>query len=126
VIDLATKNRIGVVIVDVPSKFSRDLRPLFYRAVYEGRELEVSNYAVDSSFDLKSVLPVIEQKNVFVLYRSSLFDASDTFEYMGFKVPYSLDGNHISTLGSISAYKNFKNEDTFIELIQFMSSSVNR
>ena len=68
-------------------------------------------YASDANYYLKGVSE--KYPNVYFIDRSHLYRGSNTFEKDGFIIPYSLDGGHISMLGSKKSAEYFMNHSDF-------------
>lgn len=56
----------------------------------------------------------------FFIPKSELFDSNGLFDKQNYLVPYSLDGMHISLIGSLEAYRHFKENAGYIQLKKYM------
>lgn len=118
---LAKANKLGipVVIMASPYAFNKNIGNEYKRAIWLNREFSITNYA-NNDFDAltaKSNTAVKEiaskYTNVFFIDRKSLYSDKHLSDD-GF--PYSLDGGHISILGSEASAKYFEKSKAFQDL----------
>ncbi|MBU3938886.1 acyltransferase [bacterium] len=124
VVDEASKQGINVFVMATPTSYIRDPIPLFIRSVYEDepfilnkyeRSYKSNNYVNDFLSKKLKTYP-----NVYFIDRKMMFENTSTFEYKGSSVPYSLDGNHMSLIGSIHAADYFSTTAEYITIIENM------
>ncbi|WP_262478945.1 SGNH hydrolase domain-containing protein [Acinetobacter schindleri] len=115
----AAKLGIPVIIMASPYAFNKNIGNEYKRAIWLNREFSITNYA-NNDFDAltaKSNTAVKEMAskytNVFFIDRKSLYSDKHLSDD-GF--PYSLDGGHISILGSEASAKYFEKSKDFQDL----------
>jgi peptidoglycan/LPS O-acetylase OafA/YrhL len=59
-------------------------------------------------------------KNVFFIEPDELFNENSLFNYKGKMVPYSLDGGHLSLIGSKAAFSKFNQSNSYYNLLKFI------
>jgi len=108
----AQKNGINVFIMPTPLAYKQNPLSKFYRQVYRGEETNIVSYISKYEHNNKfnDILFDISEKyqKVYFIKRNSLFNGNGLFDYKGINVPYSLDGDHISLLGSLFTVKTFE------------------
>lgn len=112
VIDAATKNGVNVFIMAAPRRYSKNPLKSYFYSVYLDVPFVMSSYDLDSdlyTFQANAYLRKLatNYKNVTFIERDAIFSDSDTFNYKSHKIPFTLDGGHISMLGSINSAKIF-------------------
>jgi peptidoglycan/LPS O-acetylase OafA/YrhL len=110
VVKTAANMNIKVFIMAAPTRFSNIPLDSFRYHLYGLDYFAQKNILTDKlqqSAHLILASLAAQHKNVYFIDRSLLFESNDHFNIDGYSVPYSLDGSHISILGSIHSGKHF-------------------
>lgn len=112
-----------IIIMDEPYFFDLDIGNMYKRNVYLHQEFDIKKYLKNSRKQdqlmvSEKIRTMIQNKDhVLFINRKDLFDKS----YMTKdRVPYSLEGIHLSTHGSIASAEYFQNQNKFTELQKFL------
>ena len=123
IINLAKGKKI--IIMAEPYQFNADVGELYKRSVWKKERFDISPYMDALSLagmkNADDILDKLSQtySNILYLTRDDLFDKS---QYANRDVPYSLDGGHISVLGSVEAEKFFSSHAGRNKLEAFLSN----
>jgi peptidoglycan/LPS O-acetylase OafA/YrhL len=104
VIDKAAKLGANVFIMTAPYRYRKNPLPSFYKSIYFDIPLYINSKQVsdkgmsEANLRLKNISS--KYGNVTFIDRTMLYTNKNTFIVDGINVPYSLDGGHISVLGS--------------------------
>ncbi|MCS3430531.1 acyltransferase family protein [Klebsiella sp. BIGb0407] len=115
----ANKLNIPVIIMASPYSFSRNIGNLYKNSIWNSKTFNISNYINDdydsSRKQSNSLVEIISKKykNVIFLNENELY-SNDHLTERGY--PYSIDGDHLSILGSKSSAKYFEKTTKFKEL----------
>jgi peptidoglycan/LPS O-acetylase OafA/YrhL len=126
-IDYSLANGLKVFIMPSPTIYDTNVLKRFIDAHSFGQSFQINSMpkskdeiAIEANVFLANY--AAKKQGVFFLKKSSLFDVSDMFvRESGIKVPYSLDGGHISLEGSIEASKVFIKSEEYQSLIKQMT-----
>ena len=112
VIRKAQDNGINVFIMPTPLAYKKNPLSKFYRQLYKSHKINIESDILEDDLNNKAndILFNYAQKyqNVYFIKRSCLFNKDGLFGYQGVKIPYSLDGKHISLIGSLFSEKTFE------------------
>ncbi|WP_201529911.1 acyltransferase family protein [Psychrobacter frigidicola] len=112
-IDKAAKLDLNIFIMAAPYQYQKNPIQDFYRSIYFNLPFNID--AFDGSDTLvneaNTRLDNLSRnyRNVYYIDRKMLYEESNTFEVDGINVPYTLDGGHISVIGSKHSAKHFMN-----------------
>lgn len=115
----ATKLNIPIIIMAAPYSFNINIGNAYKRAIWLNRKLNLSDYANDeydsSRVKANEAVKAISNKypNTLFIDEDALYSSSHLTEEGS---PYSLDGGHMSLLGSKSSANHFKKSQKFLEL----------
>ena len=124
VIDKSAKMGVNVIIVAAPHRYNKNPLQGFYRSLYLGSPFDISTFDDDvltTEANLRLNKFSKEYTNVYFIDRAMLYTKQKTFDLYGLAVPYSLDGVHISMLGSKYAAKHFLNQDNYNEVMNYIN-----
>ncbi|MEQ6276907.1 acyltransferase family protein [Kluyvera huaxiensis] len=121
---LKTAQKTGkkIIIMDEPYQFDVNIGEMYKKSVWDEHQFDISKYITNSKNERQAEVSTVlrnlsaDNKNTVFLPREDLFDASQV-NTQG--VPYSLDGEHISVVGSLSAAEHFINTQRYTELNHF-------
>lgn len=121
----ASKHHINIFVMATPPAYIRNPIPLYQKnmlsqqpfdlKIYE-RKYKSNNYVNDL---LKKKLE--KYPNVYFIDREMIFAKTNTFRYKGLNVPYSLDGGHMSLIGSEYAAKFFIKNSHSMKILEKLS-----
>lgn len=116
----ANKLNIPIIVMASPYSFNRNISNDYKRAVWLGDKFNLEKYSIGNKYDLNTVkaneavkLMTDKYSNTLFLNRADLYSENHLNEE-GY--PYSLDGSHISIVGSKSSAKYFENSLMYSEL----------
>jgi hypothetical protein len=106
---------VKVYIMASPTQYDVNVYNRFMRSQWHGSKFNIEKYSTHADAAAKkmhSIFTSLDIKGVVTFIpRNEIFDTSDTYTIDGIKVPYSLDGGHISREGALKAADQFiKNE----------------
>lgn len=117
VIKQAAKMKINVFIMAAPYKYTQNPLNFFYRSVYFKHPFEINEILSNDVLMTKANVSLKEFSNNYTnahfINRELLYNKENTFEINNLTLPYSLDGAHISILGSKYSAKHFMNKDEY-------------
>lgn len=121
VVEKAANLGINVFIIAAPHRYSKNPLIDFYRSLYFNREYFIS-IPDDADKKVRFANAQLNDfskrfENVYFFERELLFNDSDTFSVNGVNVPYSLDGGHLSVLGSKQAAKKFMGDQRYDKIM---------
>lgn len=115
----ANKLNIPVIIMAAPYSFDKNIGNLYKKSIWLDQEFSLSNYINDEyDFSRKNANQAI--KKISNKYSNTLFIddvdlySKDHLTKEGYA--YSIDGNHISVIGSKGSAQFFENSEKFLEL----------
>lgn len=115
----ANKLNIPVIIMAAPYSFDRNIGNLYKKSIWLDQEFSLSNYINDEyDFSRKNANQAI--KKISNKYSNTLFIddvdlySKDHLTKEGYA--YSIDGNHISVIGSKDSAQFFEKSQKFLEL----------
>ncbi|MFH4454441.1 acyltransferase family protein [Vibrio alginolyticus] len=122
VVDIADKNDVRLLVMPTPPRYKRGVNPISYwsRLLLVGEdESKVSRLLIPSKANdlLEGMLTNTKAK---FLQQRDIYSPDGMFELNGMKVPYTLEGYHISLLGSSNAYKHFSSMNSYSEMVEFL------
>lgn len=112
-----------IIIMDEPYQFEANIGELYKKSIWDRRQFDITKYLVNGKNakqkEVDTILTALTagNKNTIFLSRSMLFSETQT---NGSGVPYSLDGEHISVIGSLSAAEYFIKGNNFHRLVNFL------
>lgn len=112
-----------VIIMDEPHTFDVNIGELYKKSVWDKHKFEMNKYLINSKNAKQKKVDAIltsftvGQDNTIFLTRDMLFNKTQTNEH---GVPYSLDGEHISVIGSLSAAEYFIKGANYHRLVNFL------
>ncbi len=112
-----------VYLLPSPVNYDMDLVKKFQMLLFNGLPFDASRFTKtkdSNSLKVHQQLLQLASKysDVHFIERSHLYNTSDQFIIEGIEVPYSLDGSHISLLGSKALLENFSKSDSSQQLLQ--------
>lgn len=114
-----SKLDVPVIIMAAPYSFNKNIGNLYKRDAWLNKSFDLSKY-MDNEHDKasyqanKKIFQLSKKyKNLIFIDRQSLYSNSNETEA---GIPYSLDGGHISILGSKASAKYFQETDTYRDL----------
>lgn len=123
VINMASESGINVFIMAAPYAYKSNPLNAFYKSIYFNTPLDMSELRGDDGITneanayLKSISK--KYKNVHFIDRELLYDSSHTFEFDGMTIPYYLDGEHLSLLGSKNSAKHFMQHPDYNKIMHY-------
>lgn len=122
VIKQAAKMKINVFIIAAPHSYTQNPLNFFYRSVYFKHPFDINKIISNDVFMAKANLYLKEfssnYTNIHFISRELLYNKENTFEINNLTFPYSLDGGHISILGSKYSAKHFMNKDEYSAIMK--------
>lgn len=115
----ATKLNIPIIIMAAPYSFNINIGDLYKRSAWINQKFNLSDY-IDDEYDSSRVKANQAIKEISSKYPNTFFIedidlySKDHLTEDGF--PYSLDGGHMSLLGSKSSANHFEKSQKFLEL----------
>jgi peptidoglycan/LPS O-acetylase OafA/YrhL len=128
VVDYASELGLNVIIMASPMSFGFDVTKRFKTAIFNG-DLNLDMPPIiensdDTAIEANRLFNELSQKrnNVLFISRDDLFDPSNMYTKNGIKLPYSLDGSHISLEGSLKSALYFSQTETHEKIMKFIST----
>lgn len=131
-IKMATKKKLNVIIMPSPTIYNVNITRHIDAALFS----PIFSSSGISSISKSSEVDVIVRKlnknlemyaktkpNVYYIKREDLFSDRDTFLYQGVYLPYSLDGRHISLLGSLNILPHFMHSKKYVKIKALLTQS---
>ncbi|WP_038343578.1 acyltransferase family protein [Acinetobacter sp. A47] len=121
---IAEQHHKKVIVMSEPYAFNKNISLLFKRALWLDRDFNLNNYLdnikarqqVQATAIINDI--VYKHKNTLLLTRSDLF----TPDHMANRnTPYSLDGRHLSIIGSLESARYFEHQPKYQHLRQFVA-----
>ncbi|KAA1154914.1 acyltransferase [Pseudoalteromonas sp. FUC4] len=113
----AQKKGINIFLMPTPLAYDKNPISKFYRQVYRNEKINIKSDASDyeNNNKINDTLSEVAGKydNVFFFKRHCAFNENGLFSYKGHNVPYTLDGGHMSLLGSLSAADKFEKSSCY-------------
>ena len=112
-----------IIIMDEPYQFEVNIGESYKKSVWDRRQFEITKYLVNGKNakqkEVDTILAALAagHENTLLLSRNMLFSETQTNES---GVPYSLDGEHISVIGSLSAAEYFIRGNNYHRLVNFL------
>lgn len=112
-----------IIIMDEPYTFDVNIGELYKKAVWDNHKFEITKYLINNKNAKQRVVDTIlanlaaGHDNTLFLTRDMLFNKIQINEQ---GVPYSLDGEHISVIGSLSAAEYFIKGAGYHRLVNFL------
>lgn len=117
VIETAALAGINVFIMASPYRYVKSPLVANYRSQYFNYPLNLEKIAGDDELMIAahSRLQALSAKyqNVNFIGREQIFNINNTFELQGVRIPYHLDAEHISLIGSKNAARYFMQHDEY-------------
>ncbi|MGI2040119.1 acyltransferase family protein [Shewanella frigidimarina] len=117
VIDRAANLGINVFVIAGPYRFSKNPLSKFYRSVYFNQNFDISsiegNDELMTTANMRLKTLSEKYKNVHFWGRDILYERKNVFSIGALTVPYSLDGGHISLIGSKYSAKYFMQDSGY-------------
>jgi peptidoglycan/LPS O-acetylase OafA/YrhL len=114
---------VNVFIMAGPYRYKKNPLQNFYRSIYFDYSLDID--AIGGYDKLMTIVNIRLQslsekyEVVHFINRSLLYKESNTFEQSGVTIPYSLDGGHISILGSKKSANYFMEQDEYGSIMKY-------
>lgn len=122
----ATKLNIPIVIMASPYSFDINIGKLYKRSVWLNQKLNLSSY-IDNEYDSSRAKANQAIKEISSKYPNTLFiediDLYSKNHLTKEGYPYSIDGKHISVVGSRDSAQFFENSEKFLELKYTINSN---
>lgn len=124
---IAQEHHKKVIVMSEPYAFDKNISLLFKRAIWLNQDLNLKNYMNNpNALAQKRATQIIDHivkkyPNTLLLTQQDLFQSNQLTTN---RIPYSLDGRHISIEGSIASAKYFEKQPKFKDLKDFISSSI--
>ena len=122
VVDRASNMGINVFIMPAPYNFSKNPLIDFYKSLYFNHDFDIKKVGDD---DYKVIIANSElndlskkYENVYFIDRNLIYNESNTFKVNDIDVPYSLDGGHISIIGSKYSAQHFMNNEHYFNTMK--------
>jgi hypothetical protein len=128
VVDYASELGLNVIIMASPTSFGFDVTKRFKTAIFNGvLNLDmppIIKNSDDTAIEANRLLKELSQNrnNVLFLSREDLFDPSNMYTKHGIKLPYSLDGSHISLEGSLESAQFFTQTENYVKIMNIIST----
>lgn len=112
-----------IIIMDEPYLFEVNIGELYKKSIWDRRQFDITKYLVNGKNakqkEVDTILTALAagNENTLFLRRNMLFSETQTNES---GVPYSLDGEHISVIGSLSAAEYFIKGNNYHRLVNFL------
>ena len=104
-----------------PTKYDKRIMSKISRLIYFDTPFDLSEVSNDKTVDTKANLSLQrvsnQHDNVHFISRNMLYSEDDKFEVADFELPYSLDGDHISILGSKFSGEHFIDHDKYADFM---------
>lgn len=122
VVRFALSAGIKVVVMPAPQSFYSNPMPRLERSLLLGTDFEIQDLMspASESANLAFLESLSDFSGVMFLSSKDLFSPQQVFSLEGVDVPYSLDGGHISLLGSLKAYDYFSGTEAERSLVEFL------
>jgi len=121
VIDFASNNSVNVILLPTPLAYKKNPLSKYYRQIYNEEKINLSTDVAiyDENNKFNDILSRFAEnyENVYFLSRNCIFNEDGLFDYKGLKVPYSLDGGHMSLLGSLYAETKFEKSTCYNDFL---------
>jgi hypothetical protein len=102
---------VKVYIMASPTQYDVNVYNRFMFSQWNGSKFNIEKYSTHADAAAKkmhSIFTSLDIKGVVTFIpRNEIFDTSDTYTIDGIKVPYSLEGAHISREGALKAADQF-------------------
>lgn len=113
----AQKQGINVFIMPTPLRYKKDPTSKYFEQVYKQHTVNLQRYISDKTENnqVNDTLQAFanQHKGIYFIKRDDIFNKDGLFDYNGVKVPYTLDGRHMSLLGSLKAKDVFVNSEEY-------------
>jgi len=121
----ANEHQLNVFILAAPYQFSGNPLNHLYRSIYFDLGFDI-NQVPSNDLNMANANAMmkkfsIENENFHYIDRQLLYNKTGTFELNGLTIPYSLDGGHISILGSKQCAKHFVSSPHYKEIMSKFS-----
>lgn len=114
VVSYANKHGIKVIVMPTPPSYFKDPYNEFEKTILMDVELDITRLRNNDDGNSYISDKLKKMKDDIFINQESLFNENGLFEYYNIHVPYSLDGSHMSLLGSKKAYEHFlKSNDSY-------------
>jgi peptidoglycan/LPS O-acetylase OafA/YrhL len=123
-LQITDKNNKKVIVMSEPYAFNKNISLLFKRAMWLDRDLSLQSYmnnpkATEQKRATKIINEIVSKHpNTILLTQQDLFKSDQMATN---KIPYSLDGRHISIIGSLASAQYFEQQAKYMTLKQFIS-----
>lgn len=123
IIERSAKLGINIFIMAAPHKYKKNPLDSFYRSIYFDfpfniDEIEDNDILMNKGNELLEKLSY-QYFNVHFINRELLYEKGNVFTKNGISVPYSLDGAHISMLGSKSSAGYFMKRNEYETIMNY-------
>lgn len=122
-LNILKKSNKKIILMDIPYIYKKDLGKIYKRYIFLKRKFDVklylnSNFISDqSSIHSKLINLTKNNKNIIFLDKKYLYDSSHIAKK---NIPYTLDGGHISIIGSLESANYFIKTIKYHELELFI------
>ncbi|MFT5541817.1 MAG: hypothetical protein ACI97K_000524 [Glaciecola sp.] len=121
VIEKAASLNLNVFVMAAPYRYDKSPLSDFYRSAYFGDQFNITD-SVDNDGLIReahSRLKTLSEQhdNVYFIDRDLLYPKNNIYTVGNITVPYSLDGRHISMLGSKHSAKYFMQQPEYNEIM---------
>jgi len=122
---ISSKTSANIFIMAGPPRFKKNPLLYFYKNIYLNNPFNINTIDTDDTLmtEANSRLEQLSQsiENVHFIDRSLIYSDENTFELDGLTIPYTLDGGHISILGSKNSAKYFMEQEKYNEIMKYFS-----
>ncbi|WP_254796211.1 SGNH hydrolase domain-containing protein [Moritella viscosa] len=108
---------INVFIMASPVMYTKNITSLFESCILNNNCVPYDEFRFDYDYN-HEVLDIIKNfsklnDGITFIEREDIFNSDDSYEFYGFRAPYSLDGGHISTRASKEAFLKFRTSEKY-------------
>ncbi len=116
VLERASEKGIKVIVLPSPHRYKKNPISNWERLVMENEDkISIEKFLVPNEGNMYLEKLASEFGNVSFIKQEEIFNKDGMFIYQGVKMPYTLDGLHISVIGSLAAYENIKTQEGLFE-----------
>ncbi|WP_154179685.1 acyltransferase family protein [Vibrio furnissii] len=118
VIDTANKTGLTVYIMASPTQFDTNIAKRFKNMAVNGLSFDVDKQSAKRDVVAQKANSLLENysekySNTIFINREALFSPNNAFRKMGYSLPYSLDGGHLSLEGSLNSGEYFETSEIY-------------
>lgn len=119
VISLAKEKGIRIIVLPSPTQYIKNPVKDFLYSLYSGDDFVIKNFPEKNNKKESELFEGLlsSYSNVTFVKKTCMFKSSDEFKWNGIQVPYTLDGGHISFIGSINIPSFFRNSECYKDFL---------